>query len=149
MLSFFPRHVLDENLDLIESLRGFLPTLVAFFPSNFLASYLWFSVIWLHHLVNRTLRNKTNAQPVKCRERYKMHFRINGWIDDLQFYVLLNSISVISGRWAGGNERLCAMEPRLRLSRLGLERAFLGTARSVRPALNPLSYRSCSIEDNI
>ena len=37
-------------------------------------------------------------------------------MDDLR-YVLFNSISVISGRWAGDNERLCAMEPRLRLSK--------------------------------
>ena len=28
-----------------------------------------------------------------------------------------NSISVISGRWTGDNEKLCAMEPRLRLER--------------------------------
>ena len=41
----------------------------------------------------------------------------DGWIDDLRFYVLLNSISVISGRWADNNDRLCAMEPRLRLKR--------------------------------
>ena len=39
------------------------------------------------------------------------------WIDDSQFYVLFNSISAISGRWADDNERLCAMEPRLRLRR--------------------------------
>ena len=32
-------------------------------------------------------------------------------IDDLWFYVLLNSISVISGRWEDDNERLCALEP--------------------------------------
>ena len=31
-------------------------------------------------------------------------------MDDLRFYVLFNSISVISGRWLGGNERLCAVE---------------------------------------
>ena len=43
-------------------------------------------------------------------------------MDDLRFYVLFNSISVISGRWANGNERLCAMEPRLRLRRVRLER---------------------------
>ena len=35
-------------------------------------------------------------------------------MDDLQFYVLFNSISVISGRWDIDNERLCATEPRLR-----------------------------------
>ena len=36
-----------------------------------------------------------------------------GWVSpcDLRFYILFNSISVISGRWAGDNERLCAMEP--------------------------------------
>ena len=36
----------------------------------------------------------------------------NGWRDDLQFYVLVNSISVILRLWAGDNERLCAVEPR-------------------------------------
>ena len=43
-------------------------------------------------------------------------------IDDLQFYVLFNSISVISGGWADDNERLCAMEPCLLLRRFLLER---------------------------
>ena len=32
-------------------------------------------------------------------------------MDDLGFYILSNSISVISGEWVGDNERLCAMEP--------------------------------------
>ena len=36
------------------------------------------------------------------------------WIDDLQFYVLFNIISVISERWKVDNERLCAMELCLR-----------------------------------
>ena len=31
-------------------------------------------------------------------------------MDDLRFYVLFNNISVISGKWVGDNERLCAME---------------------------------------
>ena len=43
-------------------------------------------------------------------------------MDDLCFYVLFNSIAVISGRWTDDNERLYAMEPRLRLRRFGLER---------------------------
>ena len=30
-------------------------------------------------------------------------------MDDLQFYILFNSISVISGQWADDNERPCAM----------------------------------------
>ena len=46
---------------------------------------------------------------------------IDGWMDDLQFYVLFNSITVISGRWEVDNERLCAMELRLRL-RFSFER---------------------------
>ena len=37
------------------------------------------------------------------------------WMNDLRFYVLFNSISVISGRCLDDNERLCAMELRLRL----------------------------------
>ena len=35
----------------------------------------------------------------------------DGWMGDLRFYVLFNSISVISGRWADHNERLCAITP--------------------------------------
>ena len=38
-------------------------------------------------------------------------------MDNLRFYVLFNSISVISGRWAGNKERLCVMDPRLRFTR--------------------------------
>ena len=40
---------------------------------------------------------------------------------DLRFYVLFNSISFISGRRTDDNERLCAMELRLRLRRFRLE----------------------------
>ena len=35
-------------------------------------------------------------------------------MDDLRFYVLFNSISIITGRCSDDNERLCAMELRLR-----------------------------------
>ena len=46
-------------------------------------------------------------------------------MDDLQFYVLFNSISVISRWWVGDNERLCSMELCLPLKRpppqVGLE----------------------------
>ena len=34
-------------------------------------------------------------------------------MDDLRFYVLLNSFSAISGRCLDDNERLCAMESML------------------------------------
>ena len=59
---------------------------------------------------NTSLNNKQNHQ-----ER-------DGWIDDLQFYVLFNSILIASERRADNNERLYAMEPRLRLRRFRLER---------------------------
>ena len=48
---------------------------------------------------------------------------MDGWMDDLQFNVLFNSISVISGGWEDDNERLCAMEPRLQLKRFRFERS--------------------------
>ena len=43
--------------------------------------------------------------------KIKLHvfFKANGWKADL-FYILLNSISVISGGWEGDNENLYAME---------------------------------------
>ena len=55
---------------------------------------------------------------------------LNGWMDDLQFYVLFKSVWVISRQWAGNTGKLCAMEPCLWLirSQAGLEP---GTARSV------------------
>ena len=63
---------------------------------------------------------------------YGESFIVNG--DDAlrDFNVLFSSFSVISGRCAGNNERLCAMELRLRLGRFRLE-AWLepGNARSV------------------
>ena len=47
---------------------------------------------------------------------------LDGWMDDLQFYVLFSSVSVISGRWEVDNERLCPMELHLGLRSFGLER---------------------------
>ena len=53
-------------------------------------------------------------------------------MDDSQFYLLFNSISVISGQWGNDNERLCLMEPSLGLKRsLPQVELKLGTARSV------------------
>ena len=43
-----------------------------------------------------------------------------GWMDDAMLRPF-NSISVISGRWEVDNERLCAIELRLRLRRYRLE----------------------------
>ena len=52
-------------------------------------------------------------------------------MDDLRFYILFNSISVITGQWEDDNERMCAMEPRLRLRRFGLEWGSNPDRRSV------------------
>ena len=71
-------------------------------------------------------------------------------MNDLQFYVLFNSISVISGQWFGDNERLCAMESHLRWERFLPQAGFEpGTARSVgHPSTyyatgTPLGTRGC------
>ena len=54
-----------------------------------------------------------------------------GWMDDLRFYILFHSISVISGRWVDENEKLCTgtlFTVEKILPRAGLE---LGIARLV------------------
>ena len=45
---------------------------------------------------------------------------LDGWMT--RFYVLFNSISVLSRQWTDDNERPCSMEPRLRLRTFRLER---------------------------
>ena len=52
---------------------------------------------------------------------------MDGWMDGLQLYILFNSMSVMSERWEGENERLSAMEFRLRLKRLTSPGIELGT----------------------
>ena len=59
---------------------------------------------------------------VPLRLHRNIVMRIDKWMDDLRFYILCNSVSVISGRWEVDNERLYAMELRLRLRRLRLDR---------------------------
>ena len=54
-----------------------------------------------------------------------------GWMDDMRFYVLFNSVSVISGRWEVDNDWLCAMELCLRLRRFCLGGDRTGSTRSV------------------
>ena len=60
--------------------------------------YFMLRFYWLfnEHILLRTYETKT--------------YLSNRWLDDLRFYVLFNSISVISGRFLDDNERLCAME---------------------------------------
>ena len=69
--------------------------------------FLCFSLVNQRHtsgitVYNRTVTNIENTV-------WAVH-SCNSW-----FYFFFNSFSVISERWAGDNERLCAMEPCLRL----------------------------------
>ena len=81
---------------------------------------------------------KTTMQQQQQRRNYvastsvRPHFEVMwllGRLGNLRLYILFNSLLVISGLWVGDNERLCSIEPRLRLKRsppqVGLE---LGTA---------------------
>ena len=55
---------------------------------------------------------KKNMSTISYRLKKKLNydcFSIEG-MDDLRFYVLFNSISVISGRWKGEDERFCAIK---------------------------------------
>ena len=54
---------------------------------------------------------------LKCYLHLRINFSNTRWMEGLRFYVLFNSILFISGQWAYDNEKLCAMEPRLRLKR--------------------------------
>ena len=49
---------------------------------------------------------------------------MDGWMDELEFYVPYNSISVTSGRWKGEHERLCAMKRRLGSERISPPAGF-------------------------
>ena len=65
----------------------------------------------------------------------------------LRFYVLFNSISVISGGWKVDNERLRAMELRLWLRSFRRERGSNSVHWINRTALNPLSCRGSCLEN--
>ena len=53
-------------------------------------------------------------------------------MDELRFYILFKSVSVVSGRWSDDNERLCAVEPRSQLKRSPPQAGHeIGTAISV------------------
>ena len=73
--------------------------------------------------VSRKLKVVTKVVIICLKNGITMEVYPNGWMEDLRFYVLFNSISAISGQWDVDNERLCAItEPRLRLRKFRLER---------------------------
>ena len=58
--------------------------------------------------VNSFLQTRMRSYPVELE--FKNVFE---WMNELRVYVLLDNISVISGRWKGDHDRLCAMNHRL------------------------------------
>ena len=54
----------------------------------------------------------TEITPFSLSEQ-STYCKMDGWIDELRFYVPSKRISVISRRWKGEHERLCAMKRRL------------------------------------
>ena len=77
---------------------------------------------WVSHFIWELLTisvSSWNSRIIRCCQQM-WNFEA-GWMDDLRFYVLFNSISVISGQWEVDNERLCAMELHLRLKRFSLK----------------------------
>ena len=82
-----------------------------------------FSFILCHFLsVSEEILNRKCLLAKFEENKFLPHGMEEGWMmDDLRFYVLFNSISVISGRCLDDNERLCAMELRLRLRRFHLK----------------------------
>ena len=84
-------------------------------------------------LQGHTLLAKEHCWEVCCREVYYLQWNFagkyaacNGWMDDGWVRVLrpFNSISVISRRWKGEHERLCAMKCRLGSGRISPPAGF-------------------------
>ena len=89
--------------------------------------------MWPDRVSNpRPLTYESGALPTALRgpaQSKETTSRLNK-MASLRFYVIFNSISIISGRWVGENERMCVIEPRLRFKRFSLPGIDLGTARS-------------------
>ena len=78
------------------------------------------SIYWYlkgEFLISKTLSVIISLTSILTIRYRQMNIVRIGWMDDLRFYILFNSISVISRRWADDNERLCAMKTLLRLKR--------------------------------
>ena len=81
--------------------------------------------------VRRLFRTDKLQGPTLLQEREQQGQQRYRRMNDLRFYVLFNSISVIPGRCSDDNERLCAMELRLRLRRITSTEDRTRSARSV------------------
>ena len=77
----------------------------------------------------KTQRCELRATNSRCERFCETGPRAYSWVDDLQAYVLFNSISVMSEGKSGDYEKLCVLKLHLRLEGLPS------------PAHNLLSYR--------
>ena len=92
-----------------ESLRkinvGILTKLLCYGTLLCFSQLFIFHVIWI------------NRENPKTQQNFFRIWWMNGPIDDLPFYDLFNSISVILGWWERDNERLCALTCSMRFLR--------------------------------
>ena len=109
---------------------GGLPSLLVWVPLLIVNNYSEFQVNIFSN--NRDIRKCQSFAQTTFLTSGGETVLLDGWMDDLQFYILFNSISGTSGKWADNNERLCAMEPHLWLRRFLLHVGLqLGTTRLV------------------
>ena len=100
--------------------ENYRPVSVTSIPCKILESLIRDSMV--KHLKTNRLIAKEQHGFVKGRSCLtNLLETCDGWMDDLRFYVLFNSISDISGRCSDDNERLYAMELHLRLRRFRLK----------------------------
>ena len=84
-------------------------------------SYQKLPSIYKDHVTNEDVSSKIQAATGKYDKLLILVKKQKLRMDDLRFYVLFNSISVISGQCLDDNERMCAMELRLQLRRFHFE----------------------------
>ena len=79
---------------------------------------LFIIIFCLHYIFSGFIaHNGPNRTGVLLLPIHVLYFSQMQMTDDMRFYVLFNSISVISGRWFSDNEEFCAVESRLWLER--------------------------------
>ena len=82
---------------------------------NYLAIFKWeMGKKWVSERGVNVPRNQRATETCTSVKPNGGYGWVDGWMDET-ILRLFNSILVISGRWAGDNERLCAVKPNLRL----------------------------------
>ena len=89
--------------------------------NNQMNTVLYFFILFFFQLEKKDI---SATQTLRSAFMKVSPVRMDGWVGNLRFYILFNSISVISGQWADDYERLCAMGLHLRLRRFCLEQGL-------------------------